>query len=58
MVRDISKKLGQKVEFKHYRDNVEIAKAMIERLPDTLMHIIRNSLYHGIEMSEEKIKAG
>ena len=41
VVRDISKKLGKKVEFKHYGDNVEIDKAMIEGLTDPLMHIIR-----------------
>ncbi|MCT7471965.1 chemotaxis protein CheA [Aliarcobacter cryaerophilus] len=57
VVRDISKKLGKKVEFKHYGDNVEIDKAMIEGLTDPLMHIIRNSLDHGIEMPEDRIKA-
>ncbi|PWE21544.1 chemotaxis protein CheA [Aliarcobacter skirrowii] len=58
VVRDISKKLGKKVEFKHYGDNVEIDKAMIEGLTDPLMHIIRNSLDHGIEMPEDRVKAG
>ncbi|MCT7546460.1 chemotaxis protein CheA [Aliarcobacter cryaerophilus] len=58
VVRDISKKLGKKVEFKHYGDNVEIDKAMIEGLTDPLMHIIRNSLDHGIEMPEDRIKSG
>lgn len=58
VVRDISKKLGKKVEFKHYGDNVEIDKAMIEGLTDPLMHIIRNSLDHGIEMPEDRLKSG
>ncbi len=58
VVRDISKKLGKKVEFKHYGDNVEIDKAMIEGLTDPLMHIIRNSLDHGIEMPSEREKTG
>lgn len=58
VVRDISKKLGKKVEFKHFGDNVEIDKAMIEGLTDPLMHIIRNSLDHGIEMPEDRSKAG
>ncbi len=58
VVRDISKRLGKKVEFKHYGDNVEIDKAMIEGLTNPLMHIIRNSLDHGIEMPEDRIKAG
>ncbi|MCT7908928.1 chemotaxis protein CheA [Arcobacter lacus] len=58
VVRDISKKLNKKVEFKHYGDNVEIDKAMIEGLTDPLMHIIRNSLDHGIEMPEDRVALG
>ena len=58
VVRDISKKLGKKVEFKHYGDNVEIDKAMIEGLTDPLMHIIRNSLDHGIETPDERELTG
>lgn len=58
VVRDISRKLGKKVEFIHYGDNVEIDKAMIEGLTDPLMHIIRNSLDHGLETTEQRIEAG
>ncbi|MAD41330.1 MAG: chemotaxis protein CheA [Arcobacter sp.] len=58
VVRDISKKLGKKVEFKHFGDNVEIDKAMIEGLTDPLMHIIRNSLDHGLETPEEREASG
>ena len=58
VVRDISKKLGKKIEFKHEGDSVEIDKAMIEGLTDPLMHIIRNSLDHGLEMPEDRIAAG
>ena len=57
VVRDISKNLV-KVEFKHYGDNVEIDKAMIEGLTDPLMHIIRNSLDHGIETPAERELTG
>ena len=58
VVRDISKKLKKKIEFKHEGDSVEIDKAMIEGLTDPLMHIIRNSLDHGIEMPEDRAAAG
>ena len=58
VVRDISKKLEKKVEFRHVGDSVEIDKAMIEGLTDPLMHIIRNSLDHGIEKPEERIAKG
>jgi len=58
VVRDISKKLSKKVTFSHSGDNVEIDKAMIEGLTDPLMHIIRNSLDHGIETPADRIKVG
>jgi two-component system chemotaxis sensor kinase CheA len=58
VVRDISKKLNKKIAFEHEGDTVEIDKAMIEGLTDPLMHIIRNSLDHGIEMPEERIASG
>jgi two-component system chemotaxis sensor kinase CheA len=58
VVRDISKKLGKKVEFKHDGDSVEIDKAMIEGLTDPLMHIIRNSLDHGLEVPEDRRASG
>jgi len=58
VVRDISKKLGKKIDFKHYGDGVEIDKAMIEGLTDPLMHIVRNSLDHGLETPEERVSSG
>ncbi len=58
VVRDISKKLGKKVEFKHFGDGVEIDKAMIEGLTDPLMHIIRNSLDHGLETPDVRTASG
>jgi two-component system chemotaxis sensor kinase CheA len=58
VVRDISKKLNKKIAFEHNGDSVEIDKAMIEGLTDPLMHIIRNSLDHGIEMPDERVAAG
>jgi two-component system chemotaxis sensor kinase CheA len=58
VVRDISKKLGKKVEFRHEGDSVEIDKAMIEGLTDPLMHIIRNSLDHGLETPDERRESG
>jgi len=58
VVRDISKKLSKKITFEHEGDTVEIDKAMIEGLTDPLMHIIRNSLDHGIEMPEDRVAAG
>jgi two-component system chemotaxis sensor kinase CheA len=58
VVRDVAKKLNKKIDFKHFGDNVEIDKAMIEGLTDPLMHIIRNSLDHGIEMPADRAAKG
>ena len=58
LIRDSAKKLGKKVNFQHHGDNVEIDKAMIEGLMDPLIHIIRNSLDHGLEFPEERTENG
>jgi len=58
VIRDTAKKLNKKIEFKHFGDSVEIDKAMIEGLTDPLVHIIRNSLDHGIEMPDVRKAAG
>jgi len=58
MIRDVSKKLNKRIDYKHVGDSVEIDKATIERLTDPLMHIIRNSLDHGIEDSKTRLAAG
>ena len=58
MIRDTAKKLNKNVEFSHFGDSVEIDKAMIEGLTDPLMHIIRNSIDHGIESPEVRAVEG
>ena len=58
VIRDLAKKLDKKVEFIHLGDSVEIDKLMVEGLTDPLTHIIRNSLDHGIETPQERIKKG
>ena len=57
-IRDLAKKLDKKVDFMHHGDSVEIDKMMVEGLTDPLVHIIRNSLDHGIEKPEDRVKKG
>jgi len=57
-IRDLAKKLNKKIEFLHHGDSVEIDKMMVEGINDPLVHIIRNSLDHGIEMPEQRVKKG
>ena len=49
VVRDLSRKLGKKVELEIQGSEVELDKSIIELLSDPLTHLVRNSLDHGIE---------
>ncbi|XOV93425.1 MAG: chemotaxis protein CheA [Bacteroidota bacterium] len=58
LVRDVSADLGKKVDFITDGDETELDKNIIESLTDPLMHILRNSLDHGIEKTEDRISKG
>ena len=58
LVHDISKKLGKKIDLKLSGETTEVDKTVIEMLSDPLVHLIRNSLDHGIEMPKERVRAG
>jgi two-component system chemotaxis sensor kinase CheA len=50
VVRDISKELGKKVDLQISGGDTELDKTVVEKISDPLMHLIRNSMDHGIEM--------
>ena len=58
LVRDLSADLKKKINFEIEGEDTELDKNIIERLSDPLMHILRNSLDHGIESPEKRKKAG
>ncbi len=58
LVHDLSQKLGKKIELKLTGEQTELDKTVIEKISDPLVHLVRNSLDHGIEMPEDRIKAG
>lgn len=58
LVRDLSQELGKEIEMETFGEDTELDKTVIERLNDPLVHIIRNSIDHGIEMPEARLKAG
>ena len=58
LVRDLSSELGKKIELKTSGEDTEMDKTIIERMGDLLVHLIRNSIDHGIENPEERQKAG
>ena len=58
LVRDISKNLGKKVTLTMEGGETKLDKNMIEMLADPMIHIMRNSLDHGIELPEVREKNG
>jgi two-component system, chemotaxis family, sensor kinase CheA len=58
LVRDLSRKLGKPVTLAISGEETEIDRAIVEALSDPLTHIIRNSLDHGIEFPEERVRLG
>ena len=57
-VFDMSRKLGKNIEFDMIGDTTEVDKNIIENISDPLMHLVRNSVDHGIETPEERAAAG
>jgi len=58
LVRDLSKKLGKKIKYIEDGKDTKLDKTVIEKLADPMIHIIRNSLDHGLETPEERSEAG
>lgn len=58
LVRDLSAKLNKKVTLTTIGENTEVDKTVIEEISDPITHMIRNSLDHGLESTEDRIAAG
>jgi len=58
IVRDMSKKLSKEVRLEIIGEETEVDKNIIEHISDPLMHLIRNSIDHGIEPAEERKAKG
>jgi two-component system chemotaxis sensor kinase CheA len=58
VVRDTCKQLGKEIDFVLTGGDTELDKSMVESLADPLMHLVRNSLDHGIEVPAERVAAG
>jgi len=52
LIRDLSGKLNKKVELKITGENTELDKTVLEKIGDPLVHLVRNSLDHGLETPE------
>jgi two-component system chemotaxis sensor kinase CheA len=58
MVRDLSQRLGKQVELKVNGEQTELDKTVLEKVGDPLVHLVRNSVDHGIEMPDARAAAG
>ncbi|MEE4246635.1 MAG: chemotaxis protein CheA, partial [Kangiellaceae bacterium] len=58
MIRDLSGKLGKKVELEIFGENTELDKTVMEQIGDPMVHLVRNSMDHGVEMPEQRIANG
>ncbi len=58
LARDLSRKAGKQAEVEISGEDTELDRTIVEELSDPLVHMIRNSLDHGIERPEERVAAG
>jgi two-component system chemotaxis sensor kinase CheA len=58
LVRDVARSLGKKVELVVEGEETEADKNILESLADPLIHIVRNSLDHGLETPQQRLAAG
>ncbi|WP_371374138.1 response regulator [Sporomusa aerivorans] len=58
VIRDLAHATGKEVEFLTEGGDTELDRKIIEQLGDCLLHMIRNAVDHGIELPEDRIRAG
>lgn len=58
LVRDLARKTNKEIELVLKGEDTELDKTVVEVIGDPLMHLIRNSVDHGIEQPQERLAAG
>jgi len=58
VMRDLAKQMGKELEFQMEGLEIELDRTVIDKLGDLLVHLLRNSVDHGIEPPEEREKVG
>lgn len=56
MARDLAKKQNKEVNFEIYGDDIELDRTIIDEISESLLHLIRNAIDHGLETKEEREK--
>ena len=57
-VRDTARSLGKKVRWEMVGEDIEVDRGVLEQLVSPLLHLVRNSIGHGIELPAERLAAG
>jgi len=58
LIRDLTGKLGKKVQLRTLGEGTELDKNLIETITDPLIHLVRNAIDHGLELPAERTAAG
>jgi two-component system, chemotaxis family, sensor kinase CheA len=58
LVRDLSRKAGKEIVLETSGEETEVDKTIAEELTDPLLHMVRNSVDHGVEKPEDRVAAG
>ena len=58
MVRDLAQKIGKEIKLELVGGETELDRSVIEVIGDPLLHILRNSIDHGIELPDQRVAAG
>ena len=58
VVRDVSKEIGKEIDLTISGADTELDKSVVEKIGDPLMHLVRNSMDHGIESSDVRVRRG
>jgi two-component system chemotaxis sensor kinase CheA len=58
LVRDLSRKADKDIMFTTFGEDTELDRSIVDKIANPLVHMVRNSVDHGIETKEERAKAG
>jgi two-component system chemotaxis sensor kinase CheA len=58
LVRDTARSLGKEVEFKIEGKEIELDRSMLDEMGEPVLHLLRNSLDHGVELPADRVAAG
>jgi two-component system chemotaxis sensor kinase CheA len=58
LIRELAKEMGKEIELRMVGEETELDKSLIEELNDPMIHLLRNSADHGVELPEERTAKG